>query len=239
MKKISWKWYAKINGPICDVTVRSGKGQNFENAPVIVTGLPRSGTSVLCNIISQMGYSLGPREWLKPGDRNNPEGYFECLPLQAINNEIFRQLNGDFNEALPELYYGWRRDFNWEKRSIRGIIKSGRIGLFKSNGLMVIGDLYGDMFPGAKWVHIQRKPEETYNSRFGQYIDFDQWIKLTEERKKIWERSQVSQQALHLSYEELRTDVMGAISKISNFLQCPINDVERKQLGEIFKPAQA
>ena len=73
---------------------------------VVITGPPRSGTSFLAGLVTGMGLSPGPKEWLKDADEHNPYGYFECLPLLYIEDDIFRKLGGSFGH-IPEFPENW------------------------------------------------------------------------------------------------------------------------------------
>ena len=55
------------------------------NAPLIVAGMHRSGTSVVASFLSAFGVDMG--EFIAPEDRN-PEGYSEDLRFQDLNRRI-------------------------------------------------------------------------------------------------------------------------------------------------------
>ncbi|MFB6273729.1 MAG: hypothetical protein ABEL51_12620, partial [Salinibacter sp.] len=115
---------------------------------IIVTGQPRSGTSFLAGLLSRMGLSAGPIEWLKSADEHNPYGYFECLPLLHLSEEILADLGGGVND-VPRLPEDWTSQLHQEKRRIQEIVTSGGIELYKDNRLMILADLYDEIFPSA------------------------------------------------------------------------------------------
>ena len=57
---------------------------------VLVTGPPRSGTSFLAGLVARMGLSPGPSAWLNPADEHNRYGYYECLPILKVEEEILK-----------------------------------------------------------------------------------------------------------------------------------------------------
>lgn len=59
---------------------------------VIITGMSRSGTSMIAGLLQMCDLYLG--ENLKPAKSDNPKGCFEDLEFLAINREIFRLNNG-------------------------------------------------------------------------------------------------------------------------------------------------
>lgn len=52
--------------------------------PTIVTGVPRSGTSMLMGILAAGGFPLLV-DGHRPADQDNPEGYFEYEPVKRIH----------------------------------------------------------------------------------------------------------------------------------------------------------
>lgn len=56
------------------------------NYPIIVSGLPRSGTSMMMSMLSAAGYSLLTDKLREP-DKNNPKGYFEYEPVKKLMYE--------------------------------------------------------------------------------------------------------------------------------------------------------
>jgi len=67
-------------------------GSGLKNT--IVIGMPRSGTSMTAAIFARQGYFLAEDEdeELRPGDENNPEGYFEAASLVERNVHLFRRV---------------------------------------------------------------------------------------------------------------------------------------------------
>ena len=59
---------------------------------VMITGMARSGTSLVIGLLQICGLYLGKN--LKSPKSDNPKGYFEDLEFLAINREIFRLNNG-------------------------------------------------------------------------------------------------------------------------------------------------
>ena len=59
--------------------------QALKNFMQIITGMHRSGTSLVAKIFYEVGADLGPKETLYPGDRWNPDGYYEQPAIHSIN----------------------------------------------------------------------------------------------------------------------------------------------------------
>ena len=63
------------------------------NGPIFIAGLHRSGTSLLCRILSSFGFSFpGP---LFDSDDDNPTGYYENTDLVALHRQWFSGLPDD------------------------------------------------------------------------------------------------------------------------------------------------
>ena len=203
---------------------------------VIVTGLPRSGTSFLAGLVARMGYRTGPERWLKPADQNNQFGYYECVPLIHISEKIFRRLNGDFHRNIPVLHRDWTEAFGAEKEEIRKTVQKGRIELYKGNRLVVLGDLYDDLFPDARWIYIERNVKSTYQSRFGEDIPFTEWEVITRKRIEAWQRTRPSRKALNIRYEDFREDMEHTMERIITHLGIQLSGEQVNKCLSFFQP---
>ncbi len=74
--------------------------------PVCIAGMHCSGTSMVARLLNLCGLYLGPEDDLWPSTPDNPEGYWENIPFNKLNDEILNQLDGDWKKppAMPE---GW------------------------------------------------------------------------------------------------------------------------------------
>jgi len=212
-----------------------GSSKRSEGIKVVVLGGPRSGTSMLANMVSLMGYNLGPDKWLKKPDINNRFGYFECLPLARISEKILRKSGGNFHN-MPKLKDGWINDFDKEKQFIKKVVKFGNIEVYKDNYLMLLADLYNVLFPRSKWIYIKRSINETYKSRFGRSLSFSEWEELSNERAEKWHKAIASRNALELDYSDFKYDLVSTINKIAKYLEINLSSEQVKACKKIFKP---
>src|SRR6185295_14229625 len=73
---------------------------------VCVTGMHRSGTSVVAGALALLGASLGePSRLLKAG-ADNPKGYFEIRAVVELDDELLAHLGGAWDQP-PVLDPGW------------------------------------------------------------------------------------------------------------------------------------
>lgn len=78
------------------------KGSNV----VCITGMHRSGTSLVTRLLNLCGMYLGPSEDLMKPGHDNPEGFWENMRFYTINEDILINLGGDW-DCPPELSVGW------------------------------------------------------------------------------------------------------------------------------------
>lgn len=203
---------------------------------VIICGLPRSGTSFLTGLVSNMGYRLGPERWLKRSDANNKFGYFENLPLNILSEKIMGQYDADFidNPIMPDDWLDKLEIKYGEK--IKRIVNAGEIELYKDNRLIILADLYARIFPEAKWIFIQRSIESTYNSRFGESVTPEKWQDLTVKRLNQWRNTKTSNHALSLQYEDFSNDLESQIQKISSHLEKDLTDKQLIACRRFYQP---
>jgi len=60
---------------------------------ILVTGMQRSGTSLLCLLLERLGISFGDPAALVAGDRWNPGGYYESQPVVDLDSRIITGLS--------------------------------------------------------------------------------------------------------------------------------------------------
>lgn len=77
--------------------------------PVCITGMHRSGTSMVAKMLSSCGLYLGAESALVAFSRDNANGYWENRNFVSINNEILKGLGSawDYPQHLPE---EWQAD---------------------------------------------------------------------------------------------------------------------------------
>lgn len=213
-----------------------GLFENRKGLEVIIVGLPRSGTSFLTSIVQHLsGLHLGDSGMLRQSDSNNKYGYFEYVPLMKVTDKMLTKLGGNFHN-LPDLNPEWKRTLVDEQEEIIRIVRKDKIQLYKDNRLMVIPDIYYDLFPAAKWIFIERDVNETYQSRFGIPISFEDWVKVTNRRLEYWKTSEAAKNALSLDYQDFKEDFDTTLNRIIDFLNIEIDQSKIESCHELFKP---
>jgi glycosyltransferase involved in cell wall biosynthesis len=137
-----------------------------EPGSLIVTGMHRSGTSLLASFLRAAGVDLGER--LLPADAANPPGYFEDLDFQELQREILL--------ACTVAESGWR-DWGWTESQrldfsrlpsfrprAEALVRrhQGAAGPWgwKDPRTILLLDFWNEILPDARYVLIYRAPWE-------------------------------------------------------------------------------
>jgi hypothetical protein len=149
--------------PVAPATVPEWLSGACFDTPVLVTGLPRSGTSMVAGLLGLAGLWLGHTV---PGGQENIRGFFENVILrERVQKEILRQ--GRFDplgvQQLPPP--AWHPLI----KSLRAVVGAalaaqqydGRhIWGFKDAKLTLTWRVWHEHFPRARWVVVRRSSDE-------------------------------------------------------------------------------
>lgn len=89
---------------------------------LVVTGPPRSGTSLVCNLLQRIGCDFGPEEKLIPGNQWNELGYFENTDVVAMNHRL---MLGSWIDPTPWTVSVWP-DSRFERLRRLTVVLIGR-----------------------------------------------------------------------------------------------------------------
>lgn len=160
--------------------------------PVVITGMHRSGTSLVASYLASLGIGLGDR--LLAADARNPHGYFE--------DADFRQLQGEILTDGTPGDDGGHRDWGWteNERLDRGRLahwteparalaaaRSGRPGLWgwKDPRTSLLLDFWDEILDHrALYVLLYRFPWEVADSM--QRVGADVFLDHPEYAYRIW-----------------------------------------------------
>jgi hypothetical protein len=160
--------------------------------PVVVTGMHRSGTSLVASYLSSLGIEMGGR--LVAADVYNPHGYFE--------DADFRQLQGDILTDLTPDDAGGHRDWGWTENEeldmnrltrwtgtarTLAAARSGRHGLWgwKDPRTSLLLDFWDEILDSQPfYILLYRFPWEVADSM--QRIGADVFLDHPEYAYRIW-----------------------------------------------------
>ncbi|MCK4577866.1 MAG: sulfotransferase [Candidatus Marinimicrobia bacterium] len=77
--------------------------------PVCITGMHRTGTSLVARILNLCGLYLGPAGQLLPPGEGNPQGFWENDVMDRINEALLAHLADGWDFLLPDLPDNWHK----------------------------------------------------------------------------------------------------------------------------------
>lgn len=143
----------------------------FENKtnPIFITGVPRSGTSLIAGIINICGAYGGE---LIGACSANKKGMFEnrqiretiCKPfLSSIGADVKGQNPLPDREKMREFKYGFI--LNWRKRVLSAIgVDESQAWFYKGAKMCLMWPVWHLAFPEARWIIVRRDSEKIIDS---------------------------------------------------------------------------
>lgn len=204
---------------------------------VIITGTPRSGTSFLAGLVVRMGFSPGPIEWLRAANQHNPYGYYECALLMKIEHDLLKKFGGRVMDP-PELPENWTSSCEQEKKQIWKIVENGGIELYKGNMLVILSDLYVELFPDAKWIMINRSEQETVRSLkdSGGSMSFEELCNTRKKWLDSWDKSRASSNCLSIRYEDFMDNSLKMTETMAGYLGVSLSQEMLRDCATFFMP---
>jgi len=125
-------------------------------APILVSGLPRSGTSIIASAFHKCGAQVG--------NIVTSRGLFENKELQDnIFNPILKQLQADIEGQFPlpnPLYVDYLRAEellrNIQVWAVHQIIDIEQAWMIKDHRLILLWQVFHKAFPEAHWIIVRR-----------------------------------------------------------------------------------
>jgi 2-polyprenyl-3-methyl-5-hydroxy-6-metoxy-1,4-benzoquinol methylase len=139
-----------------------------EISPVVVTGMHRSGTSLVARLLYDCGLALGVKSDLLPANADNTEGFWENVRFVEVNDALLAELGGAW-DVPPELPAGWERSDELDSireralelvHSFEGLESWG----WKDPRTSLTLPFWRGFLPGARVVVLVRHPLEVARS---------------------------------------------------------------------------
>ncbi len=140
--------------------------KNFKK-PILITGLPRSGTSLTAGLLALSGAWSGSTI---AGTQDNIKGFFEHAGLrEQVNKAILKKLGCDPLGVRKLTPHGSLPNIsNFKEIVYDVIINDGYDGsqrwMFKDAKSLLLWPYYREHFPGASWVIVKRNREDIIDS---------------------------------------------------------------------------
>jgi hypothetical protein len=159
--------------------------QNKVHSPILVTGVERSGSSIIARIISLCGATIG-----------DVTDMYENIRVKYMLDEFYTTLGVDVKGQfpLPSLKRQGVPD-NW-KQKIDGVFcleqyNKKQPWMFKSSRIGQTWQMWHVAFPDAKWIIVRRRPNDIIESclKTGYMTAFKDkagWLKWVHMHEKIF-----------------------------------------------------
>lgn len=130
----------------------------FSDKPLIITGMHRSGTSLLANVFQDAGVSIG--EVLMPAGEDNPNGFFEDQDFVRFHDEVIWRMD-------PAGIFLWephgRADLSKSELSAARELVENRSSsspwAWKDPRTVLFLDLWREVVPDASFLFVFRRPD--------------------------------------------------------------------------------
>src|SRR5215213_6218141 len=179
---------------------RSNKSMMGEQPIVVVSGLPRSGTSMMMRMLAEGGVPILTDE-LRCADEDNPKGYFEL--------EVVKQ--------LKEGNVTWLREANGKAAKIISALLEYLPGKYQYKIIFMERDPKETLVSQKKMLdhrgQLSRLTDEEMEQQFQQHLA----------ALKPWLIRQPNMEVLYVNYNKLVKDPEPYCENIAQFLDLPLN----------------
>jgi hypothetical protein len=127
-----------------------------------IAGMPRSGTSLVTQLLHRCGLDLGPAEHLMPASDNNPEGFWENLQFVRVNERLLSASGGTW--FAPPAGLRPTKRIEAQARAIATQFEGRTAWGWKDPRSAVTAGFWKTVFPSMKVLVCVRHPGETASS---------------------------------------------------------------------------
>tara|TARA_B110000259_G_C14022295_1_gene403474 strand:- start:90 stop:2627 length:2538 start_codon:yes stop_codon:yes gene_type:complete len=185
------------------VTLKDQKqGKYKENQIIVVSGLPRSGTSLMMQMLDRGGLDMLV-DYKRKADTSNPKGYYEYEPVMSIhkdNSWLGKAQNKTVKIVAPllgNLDPKYRYKVVFMKRNLHEVIKSQRVMTGKDPDVL---------------------PVKLYNAYVRQL-----------EIVKIWQEKEPGVEIVFVDYSDLLADPDSQLEKVKSLIGIDLDCNEMKK----------
>ena len=197
--------------------------------PVCITGMHRSGTSMVAKVLRQGGLYLGHDSDLMPLLPDNPDGHWENLKFTRINDEVLEHL-GEGWDCVAAAAVAWpSEDRLLRLKSKAEILFQDFLGRepwgWKDPRNCLTAHFWIGFFPDLKVVHCVRNPLEVALSlRQRNFFSFTHSLLLWKVYHQRFLEAIPPEQCLFTHYESYFAEPAKEIHRLLGFLNMPVSE---------------
>lgn len=138
-------------------------GETRTSHPVVITGMHRSGTSMVARLLAASGLHLGADEDLIGPSPDNPDGFFEHKEVVRINEDLLEAAGGswDLPPSAPWAIGGERFDeLVHDAKALAGRLATPRPWGWKDPRACLTAGFWTELHDDARFVICVRHPLE-------------------------------------------------------------------------------
>jgi len=188
---------------------------------VCITGMHRSGTSLVAQLLAAMGAYPGETSDLTPPDVFNPRGYWELSDALTLDEDILAAMNANWREPaeadLARLDEETRRTFVDRARDIARRLDAHGTWIVKEPRMTLVFPLWREAFDRPLCVLVWREPAAVAKSlmhRDG--LPFVTGLALWEEYTRAMLAYTIGLPRVLVSYQDLLRDPVGCSAELAN-----------------------
>ncbi|HEY8019698.1 MAG TPA: glycosyltransferase [Thermoanaerobaculia bacterium] len=160
-------------------------------SPVVVTGMHRSGTSLVASLVADLGVGMGERQLA--ADRNNRRGYFEDVDFLALDRRMLEAASASGDGGHPD--WGWTESERLDRQAFAGFrdeaealvaarARTGDPWGWKDPRTTLALDFWSSLLDDARYVFVYRHPWAVADSM--QRLGADVFLRHPEYAYRIW-----------------------------------------------------
>jgi hypothetical protein len=179
---------------------RSNKNPNGRHPIIIVSGLPRSGTSMMMRMLAEGGLPIITDE-LRHADGDNPNGYFELEVVRQLkegNSTWLKEMNGKGVKVISALLEYLPQEYQYK--------------------IIFMERDYQETLASQKKMLDHRRQTSKLSDE-----EMEQQFQTHLAAMKPWLVRQPNMEVLYVNYNALMADPEPHCEKIVNFLDVPLN----------------
>lgn len=196
--------------------------------PVLITGMHRSGTSLVANLLRNCGLYLGHREdMIQPDELDNPAGYWEYADAVGFSDRLLVSLGASWDQvgSIKSGNVLEKLDSTESKAQalelFQPLINSEKLWGWKDPRGTLLLPFWKDLFPGLKVVVCLRNPIEvafSLSKRDYLHVDFPDGLSLWRDYGEILDANLQGIEYIVTHYEAVMHSPQEEMRRLCEFL---------------------